>query len=143
MTFPMPTWLRIVLAVAVLIPLTGCATATHITVTSRQATNDGKTLYMLVRNLDGKQSTTERYQEAAARVFADPPDPSVLATQPIFPGNTVEFTVKDEDLKQLVLYFFFPDPGPNWRVPLPRPAPAEVYVDLGEKQVDRIQVRKR
>ena len=121
----------------------GCATTTHVYVKSTQLTNDGNTLYMMARNVEGKTSVNEQYQDMAAKLFADPPDPSVLSSQPIFPGNTVDIVLSDADAKQVVLYFFFSHPQSNWRVPLPKPLPSEVYIDLGANQVDRVRVRKR
>ena len=110
---------------------------------STERTNDGNTLYMAVRTVDAKPSLTgERYQEAASKLFTDPPDPSILNNQPIFPGNTVTVAVDDMD-KDLILYFFYTNPGPNWRVPLHRPLPAEVYIDLGQHQIERVQIRRR
>jgi hypothetical protein len=133
----------LVLAAVALSLATGCASSTRIYVKSTQQTNDGKTLYMMVRRLEGPTVGTERYQEAAARLFADPPDATVVNSQPVIPGNTVSVVVDEQEAKGIVLYFFFTDPGPNWRVPLMRPLPAEVYVDLGRNQIERVQIRKR
>lgn len=122
---------------------TGCATTTRIYVKSSQQTNDGNTLYMMVRSVEGKAIASEQYQDIAAKLFADPPDPTVIVGQPVFPGNTATVVLDDMETKQVVLYFFYTKPQTNWRVPLPRPLPAEVYVDLGQHQVERVQVRKR
>ena len=51
--------------------------------------------------------------------------------------------VRNTDTKDVVLYFFFTNYGPNWKVPLHRPLPSEIYIDLGQHQVERVQVRKR
>jgi len=126
----------------------GCVTNTRVYVKSTQQTNDGNTIYLMVRNMDSAGAATERYQDAAQRLFADPPDPSVISSQPIIPGNTVTVTVNDADAKGLVLYFFFSQPPSTqpdlrWRVPLPKPLPAEVYVDLGRNAIEHVQIRKR
>ena len=123
---------------------TGCATTTRLYVKSTQTTNDGNTFYMMVRSVDGKTTTVnEQYQDVAAKLFADPPDPTVVVGQPIFPGTPVSVTLNEGDTKQVVLYFFYTKPLTNWRVPLPRPLPAEVYVDLGANQIEHVQIRKR
>lgn len=121
----------------------GCATTTKVYVKSSAQTNDGNTLYMVVRNVDGKPVANEHYQEAAKKLFTDPPDPSILSSQPIFPGNTVTLTIENGDAKDVVIYFFFTQPSNNWRVPLRKPLPAEVFIDLGQNQVERVQIRKR
>ncbi len=121
----------------------GCTSGTRIFVKSTDKTNDGKTLYMLVRGVDAKGVANERYQDIAAKVFADPPDPTVMVSQPLFPGNTVSFTVKEGTAKDLVVYFLYTSPGQNWRLPLRAPLPSEVYIDLGDNQIQRVQMRKR
>ncbi len=120
----------------------GCANGTRIFVKSSDKTNDGKTLYMIVRGVDAKGIANERYQEIAAKVFSDPPDPTIVANQPIFPGNTVSFTVKEDNVKDIVIYFLYTNPGQNWRLPLRSPLPSEVYIDLGDNQIERVQMRK-
>lgn len=89
-----------------------------------------------------RAAASEAYQEIAAKVFAEPKDPSVLFSQPLFPGNVVDFTLEDPK-KDIVLYFFFTNPGPSWRLPLPQPFPAEVFIDLGTNQIEQTQVRRR
>ena len=121
----------------------GCSSATRVYVKSTDQTNDGNTLYMMVRSVEKKTVITESYQDAAAKLFTDPPDPSIVASQPIFPGNTVSINVDNADTKDLVIYFFFTQFGPNWKVPLHKPLPAEIYIDLGQHEVDRVQIRKR
>ena len=131
------------LALGLLTIGTGCSSATRVYVKSTDQTNDGNTLYMMVRSVEKKTVITESYQDAAAKLFSDPPDPSIVASQPIFPGNTVSLNVDNADTKDLVIYFFFTQYGPNWKVPLHKPLPAEIYVDLGQHEVERVQVRKR
>ena len=121
----------------------GCASTTRVYVKSTDQTNGGNTLYMMVRSADRKTVLAESYQDVAAKLFTDPPDASVIASQPIFPGNPVTVTVDNNDSKDLVIYFFFTDFGANWKVPLHKPLPSEIYIDLGQHQVERVQVRKR
>jgi hypothetical protein len=121
----------------------GCASGTRIYVRSSERSNDGNTLYALVRSVDAKTvRSNEIYYNVASQLFADPADPSVLESRPIFPGNPVTFSVKEEDAKYLVLYFLFTNPGQNWRLPLRAPLPSEVYVDLGDNEIERVQMRK-
>lgn len=127
----------------VLLFASGCAASTRIYVKAAEQTNDGNTLYMMVRSTDGRGVATESYQEAAAKLFSDPPDKSVIATQPIFAGSQTTVTIPDTEQKDIAIYFFFTNPGPSWRVPLRQPLPAEVYIELGQNQIERVQIRKR
>jgi len=139
----MERWLPLACALT-LAAVTGCASSTRIYVKSTDATNNGNTLYMMVRSVDGRAMGSESYQDSVAKLFADPPDASVVATQPIFPGNTATITLDDNSGgKDVAIYFFFTSPGPSWRVPLRKPLPAEVYIDLGQHQIERVQIRKR
>jgi hypothetical protein len=101
-------------------------------------------MYMMVRAWDGKPAVAERYQDVAAKVFVEPTDPAVLVTQPILPGEdktTVSFD--DAAAKQVIVYFFFTDPAPNWQLPFRNPLPAEIDIDLGRHQVDHVRTRPR
>ncbi len=132
-----------VVAVFATLFLMGCASTTRIYVKSSQRTNEGNTLYMMVRDATGKPIISESYQEVAAKLFTDPPDPSVIRTEPIFPGNTISFTIEEPDDKELFLYFFYTEPGENWRLQLRKPLPSEVFIDLGQYQIERVQVLNR
>lgn len=133
--------LRLLMMGATAATAVGCASTSRVYVRSTAQTNDGNTLYMMVRTTD-RAVASENYQDVSAKLFAEPPDPSVVASQPIFPGNAASITL-EESKKDVVIYFFFTDYGPNWRLPLPKPLPAEVFIDLGPRQIERVQVRRR
>lgn len=135
--------MRAALCLLLLCASSACVSGTRIYVKSSELTNDGKTLYALVRGVDTKTVASERYQDVSAKVFADPPDPSVIVSRPIFPGNPLTLNVPDGEAKELVIYFLFTNPGLNWRLPLHAPLPAEVYIDIGQNQIERVQLRKR
>jgi hypothetical protein len=120
----------------------GCASQTKIYVQSKDQTNAGNVLHM-IRSVDAKTAATaESYQEVAAMLFADPRDPSVLSSEPVFPGRLTTVTVDQEKDKSLVLYFFFTSPGDNWRIQVANPLPAEVYIGLGVSQIESAQMRR-
>ncbi|HEY6881769.1 MAG TPA: hypothetical protein VI299_27265 [Polyangiales bacterium] len=121
----------------------GCTSGTRIYVRSSERSNDGNTLYAMVRSVDAKTiGSNEIYHDVAGKLFADPVDATVVESRPIFPGNPITFNVSEGSAKNLVLYFLFTNPGQNWRLPLRAPLPAEVYVDLGNNEIDRVQMRK-
>ena len=136
----LPRWLG-ALALAAALPLAGCARSSQVQLRSTPQTNQGNTLYVMVRSVD-RATAAENYQDVASRLFADPPDASVVHSQPIFPGSPVTLSLDTSGKKDLVLYFFFTDPGPSWRLPLPRPVPSEITLDLGEHQIDRVQIQR-
>lgn len=137
------TKLLLLATLALSLLLAGCATTTRIHVESKKDTNGGEPFYMVVRNTDGKSFVTERYQDIAAKLFAKSQDPQTVSQEPIFPGKPFTLTLEEGDKKDLVVYFFFSKPGTNWRVPLRKPLPAEVLIELGANDVQKVQVRKR
>lgn len=124
---------------------TGCAkTTTQVIVDAPETANEGSPLHMMIRAIPDSLEQ-ETYEQAAAKMFLQPADESVVATQPIFPGERAAISLPDVGKGDVVIYFFFttPEPKDGFRVPIRRPIPAEVFVVLGEHKVDRVQVRRR
>lgn len=136
---------RVVYAVLVLglLAMAGCAPSLKVRVESAASSNGGRPFYFMVRSVDANQFLAEDYEGAAGRVFKFPADPSVLGSETIFPGQPSSATVDTEDGKDVIIYFFFTTPGQKWKVPLHRPLPSEVVVELGRTQIKRVLVRKR
>ena len=123
----------------------GCAkTTTQLVVDAPETANDGAPLHMMIRSIPDSLEQ-ETYEQVAAKMFVQPPDESVLASQPVFPGERFALSLPDVGKGDIVLYFFFtaPDPKDGFRVPIRKPIPAEVFIELGEHKVDRVQVRRR
>lgn len=135
--------LQLLLPAAALTLATGCATTLHVRVDTSADTNQGRPIYMLIRSVDGQALVSEDYDEAAARVFALPADPTVKKVQAILPGQTVNLSMPRPEEGALALYFFFTNPGSKWRVPLEAPLPTEVIVELGENNIRRVRVRRK
>ena len=121
----------------------GCATTLRVEVRTTKETNEGRPLYMLVRRAEGASLVAETYETAAARVFSHPADDTVERVQPIMPGETVRLSVPRPSEGDLAVYFFFTRPGSRWRFPLSQPIPSDMIIELGEHEVERVQVRKR
>jgi hypothetical protein len=123
----------------------GCSkTTTQLVVDAPEAMNDGAPLHMMIRAIPDSLEQ-ETYEQVAAKMFVQPPDESVIASQPVFPGERFALSLPDVGKGDIVLYFFFtsPDPKDGFRVPIRKPIPAEVFIELGEHKVDRVQVRRR
>jgi hypothetical protein len=124
---------------------TGCAkTTTQVIIDAPEIANEGSPLHMMIRAIPDSLEQ-ETYEQAAAKMFLQPADESVVATQPIFPGERAAISLPDVGKGDVVIYFFFttPEPKDGFRVPIRRPIPAEVFIVLGEHKVDRVQVRRR
>ncbi|WP_437774498.1 hypothetical protein [Sorangium sp. So ce1097] len=114
-------------------------------VTASERTNGGASMYMMVRAVGQGLLASESYQDAAAMLFAAPADETILDSRPVFPGRRadVTVTVPDAEKRSLLLYFFFTDPDGQWRAHVPGPLPAEVFVELGERRIARVERRRR
>lgn len=121
----------------------GCASAVRIQVRSDDDTNAGRPLYLLVRSVDSRALVSESYTEAAALVFSMPRESSIQHVQALIPGQDASITLPVPEASDLALYFFFTRPGEKWRVPLPRPIPSDIVVELSSNQVKRVMVRRR
>jgi hypothetical protein len=120
---------------------TGCASTLRIQVQSSEKTNKGQVLYMMVRSTTDEKLIAEDYDTASERVFSTG-DESVKKVQAIVPGKSVTLTLPRPTQEKLALYFFFTEPGTNWKLPIDPPAPAEIFVDLGDHEIRGVQVRR-
>ena len=119
--------------------LGGCASSgTSLTVTSKEETNGGRPFYAVVRSVDEATHLTDTYEAIAAKVFANPADASVLATQVIYPGVEATVSVEPSETLSLGVYFLFTNPGEHWKVLKHQPLPSSLEIDLGVSDVASI-----
>ncbi|MCH2205665.1 MAG: hypothetical protein MK132_07330 [Lentisphaerales bacterium] len=116
--------------------------STHIvnmTITSRDDTNSGRLMYILVRNVTRKAFVSEKYDDVSKRVFADPPDSSVLVQKAIIPGKSLQLTF-DDKRKDIAVYCFFSNPGKFWNTYIPfNPEKDSHYIELGDHQIQLVE----
>jgi hypothetical protein len=130
---------------AIAVGATGCAqTTTQIIIDAPETANGGSPMHMMIRAIPDSLEQ-ETYEQIASKMFMQPPDETIIATQPIFPGERSAISLPDAGKGDIVLYFFFtvPEPKDGFRVPIRKPIPAEIFIELGERKVDRVQVRRR
>jgi len=140
MTFPLRR-LPAAALVTTLALCTGCASTLRIQVQSSDKTNEGQILYMMVRATTDEKLIAEDYDKASERVFSTG-DESVKKVQAIVPGKPVTFSIPRPEQEKLALYFFFTQPGTNWKLPIDPPAPVEIFVELGNHEIQGVQVRR-
>lgn len=125
-----------IVSLAVLLSLAGCgSTGTSVVVTSQEVTNGGRPFYAVVRSVEQATHLTDTYESIAAKVFANPADPSVLAAQVIYPGVEATVEVQPSETLPLGVYFLFTEPGERWKVLQPKPLPSSMQIDLGVSDV--------
>jgi hypothetical protein len=96
-------------------------------------------MYILIRHVSRKAFVAEDYDAVSTKVFADPPDASVLTQQAIIPGQAVELTL-DDQRKDIAIYCFFSTPGKFWNAFIPfNPEKDEHTIHLASHQIQSIK----
>ena len=131
-------------AATLLLLYSGCASATRIRIQSAEATNEGRSFYVLIRPVGDEEVTADSYEVAAKRVFAREAAPEGQQRHLIIPGQTTSMELSTDRRQDVVLYFFFTEPGDRWWLSIDkRRLDGEIVVELGINEVERIRVRGR
>lgn len=122
----------------------GCAPTPHVIVKTTPETNEGAPLHMMVRTADEATAVTQGYDEVADMAYKEERDPSIVMVEVLIPASkSVRLPIELEEDADIILYFFFTNPGGRrWFVPIRAPIPEEIYVELGENTIKQVQVRK-
>ena len=121
-----------------------CANSTRILIQSAHTTNDGRSFYVMVRPLEDEDVVADSYEAAARRVFAREAAPVGQERRVIIPGQTMTMDIPTDRQRDIVLYFFFTEPGDRWWFAVDKERLAsEIIVELGLNEVERVRVRGR
>jgi hypothetical protein len=125
---------RVALLAAVV--LGGCSSnKMKIEVSSTVETNEGRPFYTVIRQVEQATYVTDSYEAVAAKVFANPPDPSVLRSEVIYPGQTAQLTVTKPEVLPIAVYFLFSQPGGRWKMSQVQPLPSSIDIELEKNQI--------
>ena len=78
---------------------------------------------------------TDSYDTVASKVFANPPDPSVLRSEVVYPGTTLDLTVVKPEMLPIAVYFLFTNPGERWKMSQVQPLPSSMDIGLDKNQI--------
>jgi len=110
-----------------------------VNINSRSDTNSGRLMYILIRHVSRKAFVSEDYDTVSQKVFADPPDSSVLVQKLIIPGQSIQLTL-DDKRKDIAIYCFFSNPGKFWNAFIPfDPEKDEHTIELASRQILTIE----
>ncbi|MEZ0227889.1 MAG: hypothetical protein ACAI25_04640 [Planctomycetota bacterium] len=119
-----------------LLALAGCSSnKLTIEVSSTPETNEGRPFYAVVRQVEQATYVTDGYDIIAAKVFKNPPDPSVLRSEVIYPGRTLELVVQKPETVPIAVYFLFSHPGERWKMSRVQPLPSSLSIELDKNQI--------
>lgn len=125
----------------------GPATPPQITfvIESTTATNNGQPFYVVIRSCNSGEFVTNSYESVAGSVFANPPDPNVLAFREILPGYEQKIMANMPETDAAGVYCLFTEPGDEWKTMLPQPLESKYEVTLGKNEIVKTErfVRKR
>lgn len=90
---------------------------------------------LIVRNTQTRQTASQSYGEIVT--LLDAPDGSVVRTQILYPGNQYSFYLKAPSKGSLGMYFLFKEPGGTWNLLLDQPLPWRLQATLHGNSVSR------
>ncbi len=117
---------------AIVALLAGCGSDRFtVKIDAKPDANAGQPFYVVVRSTEQAEYVTESYESVAARVFATPPDASVLKSEVVYPGETRKLAFdKPAKADTLGIYFLFTKPGEKWKTARAAPLPSSVDVEI-------------
>lgn len=125
---------------AFLAGLCGCASnRMSIKIQSEFNVNDKQPVAILIRSVNYNNFLTESYQDIAEMVYADPPNPSVIASRIILPGTKEKIEIEIPPKELVGVYCLFKEPD-IWRIILRRPFDSKYSIVL---EHNRIALKKR
>ena len=120
--------------------LFGCAkNHMSIKIRSNYSTNNEQPVCIVIRSVNYNNFLTESYQDIAGMVYADPPNPSVIASHIILPGTKEKIEIEIPPKELVGVYSLFKEPD-IWKVILSRPFDKKYYIIL---EHNRIVIKKR
>jgi hypothetical protein len=120
--------------------LCGCAkNRMSIKIQSNYNTNDEQPVCIVIRSVNYNNFLTESYQDIAGMVYADPPNPTVIASHIILPGTKEKIEIEIPPKELVGVYSLFKEPD-IWKVILRRPFDKKYYIIL---EHNRIVIKKR
>lgn len=106
---------------------------------SNYNTNDEQPVCIVIRSVNYNNFLTESYQDIAEMVYADPPNPTVIASHIILPGTKEKIEIEIPPKELVGVYCLFKEPD-IWKVILRRPFDSKYYIIL---EHNRIVIKKR
>ncbi len=120
--------------------LFGCAkNRMSIKIQSNYNTNDEQPVCVVIRSVNYNNFLTESYQDIAEMVYADPPDPTVIASHIILPETKEKIEIEIPPKELVGVYCLFKEPD-IWKIILRRPFDSKYYIILEQ---NRIVLKKR
>lgn len=113
--------------------LAGCASTLTVKVRSDDQTNDGRSMYLVVREADLPTFMTESYGDVEALIEAR--DPSIYAAQPIHPGRREKVEVTTPEAGAAVYVMFNEPVGSEWKRFYETPRRRAVRLELERSEI--------
>lgn len=114
----------------------GCGNIS-ITVRVPHDLNGERPVRMLVRAVDRNEFVGESYGQVADRVVNR--DESVLLSAPIYPDIVHVAKIKKPSAKGVAVYFFFTEPGAQWKTLLETPLPSSAEIKLSTNSIRSVK----
>ncbi len=104
------------------------------TIQSEFNANDRQPVCIVIRSVNYSNFLTESYQDIAGMVYADPLNPSVIASRIILPGTKEKIEIEIPPKELVGVYCLFKDPE-IWRILLRRPFDSKYSIVLEQNRI--------
>lgn len=106
--------------------------------------NDGRPLYLMVREVNKKTFLTEYYDEVANLLHAENRNEVLLGWSLILPGQRKEVKIPKPEESDIAVYGMFTDPGSSWKVRIPVPFRKNYVIKVeGNNLVQAVKKKRR
>lgn len=115
----------------------GCAGKkyAYVHMTSYPDSNNGRPVYVLVRDVEKKNFLVDYYGDIAGLIYAGKRDESVLGWVMVEPGKKTELKVVRTEGSEFAIYGMFTEPGDNWKLWVPAPLKKSYRVFIGKNNL--------
>ena len=120
--------------------MTGCSSKKKVTflITSEPGSNNGRPVYVLVREVNRKDFFIEYYDDIADMIYADPQDDSLLNWQMFLPGEKKKVKVVTPKKSDIGIYGLFTQPGNSWKLMIPKPLEKKYRITIETNNIKQV-----
>lgn len=102
--------------------------------------NDGRSFYLIVKEVDEAQFARDTYEKIEAIVPQDNRDPDVIGVYAVSPGTDLRLTMRRPSYRPAGFYLLLTQPEDTWKVLLPMPVGKRYNLWVGK---DRASITRR
>ncbi len=103
---------------------------------SEEETNDGRSMYVVIRTVNNKNFMIESYDQIADMVYGDSPDKGFIVSYVILPGKEKNVTISKPEDSAIAVYALFTHPGEKWKTLIKAPFEKAYDIKLLDNSIE-------